>query len=100
MDQQGFEKKLDEVTEKFSNTVSEGVKKVEETFEKGKESLKSDPEKTSRWKHLAISPSGGMIIVLVGVLWLLYTFDFFEIKLLPILLILIGLYLIFRKRPE
>ena len=100
MDQKGFEKKLDEVTEKFSNTVSESIKRVEETFEKGKESLKSHPETTSRWKHLAISPSGGMIIVLIGILWLLYTFGVFEIKLFPILLILIGLYLIFRKHPE
>ena len=100
MDQKGFEKKLDEVTEKISSTVSEGVKRVEETFEKSRQSLEEDPEKTSRWKHLAISPSGGMIIVLVGFLWLLYTFGVFQHKILPILLIGIGLYLIFRKRPE
>jgi hypothetical protein len=97
MDQKGFEKKLDEVTAKISNTVSEGIRRVGERFEKDKD---KDPETTSRRKNLAISPSGGMIIVLIGFLWLLYTLGVFEIKLFPILLILFGLYLIFRKRHE
>ena len=77
MDQKGFDKKLDEITDKFSKTVSEGVKRVEETFEKGKESLKQKPEITNRWKQLAISPSGGLIIVGIGIIWLLYTLDVF-----------------------
>jgi hypothetical protein len=100
MDQKGFEKKLDEVTEKFSKTVSDGVKRVEETFEKGKESLKSHPEVRDRWKSFAFSPSGGMILVIVGFIWLLSTLGVFNHPVFPILLIGLGVFLIFKKQPE
>ncbi|NIM20670.1 MAG: hypothetical protein GTO51_10655 [Candidatus Latescibacteria bacterium] len=100
MEQKGFEKKLDEVTEKISKTVSEGVKRVEESLDKGKQRLREDPEAGKRWKALAISPSGGLIIVGVGILWLLYTLGVFGHPVPPILLIIFGLYLIFRKYPE
>lgn len=100
MDQKGFEKKLDEVTEKFSKTVSEGVKRVEETFERGKESLKSNPEVKDRWKSFAFSPSGGMILVILGFIWLLSTLGVFNHPVFPILVIILGLYLIFKKHSE
>ncbi|MFH1754310.1 MAG: hypothetical protein ABIA59_01275 [Candidatus Latescibacterota bacterium] len=100
MDQQGFEKKLDEVTEKFSKTVSDGVKRVEDTFEKGKERFENNPEAMDRWKSFVISPSGGVILIIFGILWLLYTLGVFNHPVFPILLIITGLYLIFKKRPE
>jgi hypothetical protein len=100
MDQKGFEKKLDEVTEKFSKTVSEGVKRVEETFEKGKENLKNNPEARDRWKSFITSPAGGMIFAVVGAVWLLSTMGVFNHPVFPILLIILGLYLIFKKHPE
>ena len=100
MDQKGFEKKLDEVTEKFSKTVSDGVKRVEDTFEKSKESLKSNPEVRNRWKSFAFSPSGGMLFVIVGFVWLLSTLGVFNHPVFPILLIILGIYLIFKKHPE
>jgi len=100
MDQKGFEKKLDEVTEKFSKTVSDGVKRVEETFEKGRESLKSNPEARDRWKSFALSPSGGVIFIIIGVIWLLSTLGVFGHPVFPILLIGFGIFLIFKKQPE
>ena len=99
MDQKGFEKKLDEVSEKISKTVSEGVKRVEDAFEKGKQSIAENPDVAKRWRTIAISPTGGLIVVGIGILWLLYTLGVFGHPVFPILLILLGIFLIFRKRP-
>ncbi len=100
MEQKGFDKKLDEVAEKFSKAMNDGVKRMEEAFQKGKESFQQHHVATDRWKHHALSPTGGFIIVGVGIVWLLYTLGVFSHPVFPILVIVLGLFLIFRRRPE
>lgn len=101
MDQKEFDSKLDEYANKISNSVGEGVKRLEEAFDKGKESLKSagGEEGTERGVNgLKGSPKMGLILVVAGILWLLYTFGVFAQPVFPILLIILGLYFIIRNR--
>jgi hypothetical protein len=98
MDQKEFESKLDAYANKISGAVSDGVKKVEAAFDKGKENLKADENGGQGLKGLKGSPRMGLILVAVGILWLLYTFDVFAQPVFPILLIIVGLYFVVRNR--
>ena len=98
MDQTEFESKLDEYANKISGAVSDGVKKVEAAFEKGKENLKTDENAEQGVKGLKGSPKMGLILVVAGILWLLYTFNVFAQPVFPILLIIVGLYFVIRNR--
>lgn len=98
MDQNEFESKLDEYANKISGAVSEGVKKVEAAFEKGKENIKSESESGEGLKGLKGSPRMGLILVVLGILWLLFTLNFFDQWIFPVLLIIVGLYFVIRNR--
>lgn len=98
MESKEFESKLDEYADKISRAVTDGVKRVEEAFEKGKENLKSQEGSGEGIKSLKGSPRLGLIMVAVGILWLLYTFDVFAQPVFPILLIILGLYFVIRNR--
>ena len=98
MDQKEFESKLDEYANRISSTVSDGVKKVEAAFEKGKENIKSDENGGEGLKGLKGSPKMGLILVVVGILWLLHTLGVFGQPVFPILLIVAGLYFVIRNR--
>jgi hypothetical protein len=101
MDQKEFDGKLDEYANKISGAVGEGVKRLEEAFEKGKESIKASQDQEGSEtgvKGLKGSPKMGLILVVGGILWLLYTFGVFAQPVFPILMIILGLYFIIRNR--
>jgi fatty acid desaturase len=98
MDQKEFESKLDEYANKISGAVSEGVKKVEAAFEKGRDNIKSETASEEGLKGLKGSPRMGLILVAVGILWLLFTLDFFDQWIFPVLLMIVGLYFVIRNR--
>jgi hypothetical protein len=98
MEQKEFESKLDAYANKISAAVSEGVKKVEAAFEKGKENIKADENAGEGVKGLKGSPKMGLIMVVAGIVWLLWTVGLFELKVFPILLIAVGLYFVLRNR--
>ena len=98
MEQKEFESKLDEYANKISSAVSEGVKKVEAAFERGRDNIKSESTTGEGLKGLQGSPRMGLILVIVGVLWLLYTLNVFDQPVFPILLIVVGLYFVIRNR--
>jgi len=95
--QRDFEGKLDEYANKISQAVSDGVKRVEEAFERGKENLKSESAEggAGRMKGSARS---GIVLIGVGIVWLLYIAGLFEHVVFPILLIVLGIYFVVRNR--
>jgi hypothetical protein len=98
--QRDFEGKLDEYANKISQAVSDGVKRVEEAFERGKENLKSESGEggeggAGRMKGSARS---GIVLIGVGIVWLLYIAGLFEHVVFPILLIVLGIYFVVRNR--
>ena len=95
--QRDFESKLDEYANKISQAVSDGVKRVEEAFEKGKQNLKTEGEEGGI-KGLKGSPRSGIILIGIGIVWLLYIAGLFEHVIFPILLIIIGIYFVVRNR--
>jgi hypothetical protein len=98
-EQKDFESKLDEYANKISTAVGEGVRRVEEAFEKGKESLKTgEGEGGEGVKRMKGSPKTGLILVGFGIVWLLYIAGLFQQPVFPILLIILGLYFLIRNR--
>ncbi len=98
MEEKEFESKLDEYANKISVAVSDGVKKVEAAFEKGKENIKTEEGAEEGVKGLRGSPKMGLILVVVGILWLLFTLGFFDQWIFPVLLMIVGLYFVIRNR--
>jgi hypothetical protein len=98
MEQKEFESKLDEYANRISGAVSDGVKKVEAAFEKGKENIKAEEGTGEGLKGLKGSPKLGLIMVVVGILWLLFTLGFFDQWIFPVLLMIVGLYFVIRNR--
>ena len=95
--QRDFEGKLDEYANKISQAVSEGVKRVEEAFEKGKENLKSESGEGGA-KGMKGSARSGIVLIGVGIVWLLYIAGLFGHVIFPILLIILGIYFVVRNR--
>lgn len=95
--QRDFDSKLDEYANKISQVVSEGVKRVEEAFDKGKENLKAGSAEGGV-KGLKGSPRSGIILIVLGIVWLLYIAGLFEHVIFPILLIVLGIYFVVRNR--
>jgi hypothetical protein len=104
MDQKEFEGKLDEYANKISATVGEGVKKVEEAFDKGRENLKADAAEgegegeRGGFRGMKGSPKSGIVLIGAGIVWLLYIAGFFQQWIFPILVIALGIYFIVRNR--
>lgn len=92
-----FESRLDEYANKISQAVSDGVKRVEEAFEKGKQNLKSEGGEGG-FQALKGSPRSGIVLIGIGIVWLLYIAGLFEHVIFPILLIIIGIYFVVRNR--
>lgn len=92
-----FEEKMDKATDKFSKSISEGMRRMEESFEQSKKNLQGTANISEKYKHIFNYPTGGFILVVVGFVWLMYAVGFFEIWLFPIILIIIGLYMMLKK---
>jgi hypothetical protein len=95
--QRDFEGKLDEYANKISQAVSDGVKRVEEAFERGKENLRSESGEGGA-RRMKGSPRSGIVMIGVGIVWLLYIAGLFEHVVFPILLIILGIYYVVRNR--
>ncbi|UCH84810.1 MAG: hypothetical protein JSW50_03730 [Candidatus Latescibacterota bacterium] len=92
----GIEEKMDEVADKFSKTMSEGVKRMETAFQ----NVKDDAETRKKVKGFFTSSTGGAVLVVVGVLWFFYAVGLFNQPIFPIILIVIGAYLMFRYKSD
>ena len=95
-----FEEKMDTTADKFSKSISEGVRRMEESFEQSKKNLTESTSISEKYKHIFNYPTGGFLLVVVGFVWLMYAVGFFEIWLFPIILIIIGLYMMLKKRSS
>jgi hypothetical protein len=93
-----FEEQLDKAGEKFSKAVSETIKRMEEAFEESKENLRGSVGISDKYKNLFNYPTVGFLLLIVGFVWLMYTVGFFDNKFFPIVMMIIGLYMILRKR--
>ena len=100
MDQKEFEERLDGYAEKMSQTVADGVKKVEEAFDKGKQNLREDMDTDtdtdqSRFRG---SPRMGAILLACGIIWLLAVLLPGSGWLFPVIVMGAGIYLMIRNR--
>jgi len=95
-----FEEKLDEIADEVSKTVSEGVKRLEETVS----TIKGRPEiSEGKIKAFFTSPMGGLVVLVIGVLWFFNAVGLFDNKVLPVILIAVGVYMMVKfnsDRPE
>ncbi len=98
MEHKEFDDKLDKYAEKISAVVSDGITRIEKLFEQTKENLKSDASTADKIKKLGEYPKTGHILIGLGIVWLLYTFDVFDYKIFPILLIVLGAFIVLRKK--
>ena len=96
MDQKEFEERLDGYAEKMSQTAADGVKKVEEAFDKGKQNLREDMDTDeSRFRG---SPRMGALLLAAGIIWLLAVLLPGSGWLFPVIVIGGGIYLMIRNR--
>jgi hypothetical protein len=96
MDQKEFEDRLDGYAERLSKTVSDGVKKVEDAFDRGKENLRTDME--TEGTRFRGSPRMGAVLVAAGLVWLLAVMLPGSGWLFPVIVIAAGVYLLIRNR--
>lgn len=97
------EDKLDDLAERFSRGMTDGVKRMEAAFDRGMENLKSDPNigsQTTKVKSFFKSSTGGVVLILIGFVWFFYTIGWFDSPVFPILLIILGFYLMQRYKNE
>jgi hypothetical protein len=92
----GMEEKLDEVADKFSKTMSEGVKRMESAFQ----NIRDDAATRGKIKGFFTSSTGGAVLIVVGVLWFFYAVGLFNQPVFPIILIVIGVYLMLRYKSD
>jgi hypothetical protein len=90
------EEKLDDMAERFSRTMTDGVKRVEAAFEKGMQNIRNNPdldEKRTRVKGFFTSSTGGLVLIVVGLVWFFSIVGWLHSPIFPILLIVGGFYL-------
>jgi hypothetical protein len=89
---------MDRYAQRFTDAVSDGVKRVEEAFDKGKENLREDIKSAQGVEGIKGSPRMGLALVGVGVLWLLLSLGILQHPIFPIIVVAAGLYYIVRSR--
>ena len=90
---------VERAAEKLSGTISEGAKRMEAALAKSKEELKESARIGDKYKSFFHSPTGGFLLILVGVIWFLFTVGFFGKWYFPLILILIGIVLVLKRKP-
>ena len=98
MDQKQFEDRLDGLADTISKTVSEGVRKVEDAFERGRTNLDAETLGEGSNRRKIGSPRTGVVLLAIGIVWLLNSFDIFDHRIFPILMVAAGLYFIIRDK--
>jgi hypothetical protein len=92
-----FESKLDEVADRVSRTVSEGVKRLEEAASH----IEQRPEiSEGRVKKFFTSPMGGLVVTMIGVLWFFNAVGLFRSWIVALIVTGIGIYMIYRFRSD
>ncbi|MCZ6765829.1 MAG: hypothetical protein O7D32_02740 [bacterium] len=95
------EDRLDHFADRFSRAMSDGVKKMEDAFEKGMNNIKSNPKfQEGRLRGFFTSSSGGAILVIVGVVWFAYAVGLLSNWIIPLLIIALGAYLMHRYKSD
>lgn len=103
MEQKEWEERLDRVADRVAGGVKDGVRVLENAYEKGKEGLMNEakgatsaaPETGATKKG---SPRLGLGLVALGILWLLHSLGILDQPIFPILLIILGVYFIARSK--
>ncbi len=101
MEQKEWEERLDRYADRTADAVKKGVGILEDAFEKSKETIVNEtttqpgeePGTTRKG-----SPRLGLAMVAVGIIWLLNTLGVLDQPVLPILLIILGVYFVARSR--
>ena len=97
------EEKLDDIAERFSKVMTDGVRRMEEAFDRGLKNVEADPtfgERTTRVKHFFKSSTGGAVLIIVGIVWFFYATGLLDMWIFPLLVIVIGFYLMQRYRSQ
>lgn len=97
MENKEFEERLDRLADKISKTVTDGVRRVEDAFEKDKANPDSGAGEPGSTRSRLGSPKAGVILLVLGLVWLLNSFDFFDHRIFPVLMIIAGIYLVIRN---
>ena len=95
------EERLDEFGDRFSKAMMDGVKRLEGAFDKGMQNLRDNPDLNSgRVRGFFSSSSGGVVLVVIGFVWFFYAVGLLDKPIFPILMIILGFYLMYRDRRK
>ncbi len=99
MEQKDIEQRLDRVADRVAETVRDGVRVMEDAYEKGKEGVMHEVRGAqSEAGAKKGSPRLGLILVALGIAWLLHSLGILDQPVFPILLIVLGVYFIARSK--
>jgi hypothetical protein len=108
MEQKDWEQRMDRVADRVAGTVKDGVRVLEDAYEKGKEGLKAESTASSAGADASNasaasgskkgSPRLGLALVALGIIWLLHSLGILDQPVFPILLIVLGVYFIARSK--
>jgi hypothetical protein len=101
MEQKEWEQRLDRVADRVAGSVKDGVRVLEDAYEKGKEGLKNETQSSTAEATPAAkkgSPRLGLALVALGIIWLLHSLGILDQPVFPILLIVLGVYFIARSK--
>jgi hypothetical protein len=97
------EDKLDDLANRFSKAMTDGVKRMEEAFERSMENVKNNPDfgaQTTRVKSFFKSSQGGAVLIVIGFVWFFYAVGLLDNPIFPIIVIILGFYLMQRYKNE
>jgi hypothetical protein len=83
--------------------VTDGAKRVEDAFDKGMDNIRNNPEldeKRTRVKGFFSSSTGGLVLVIVGLVWFFSIVGWLHSPIFPIVLIVAGFYLWQKHRND
>ena len=104
MEQKEWEQRLDRMAERVAGSVKDGVRVLEDAYDKGKETLQTETRGTTGAAAdggttvKKGSPRLGLALVALGIIWLLHSLGILDQPVFPILLIVLGVYFIARSK--
>lgn len=97
------EEKLDDLADRFSKGMADGAKRMEAAFDRGMENIKNDPNfgsQTTRVKSFFKSSTGGAVLIVIGFVWFFYAVGLLDNPIFPIIVIVVGFYLMQRYKNQ